>query len=73
MLLLISIPFHFFSRCGNNNNINNLQIDGSGEESLKDANGDEAPLFEMQWKSWKNKELLKDFIITTCQHGLYSR
>jgi hypothetical protein len=51
MLLLISIPFHFFSRCGNNNNINNLQIDGSGEESLKDANGDEAPLFEMQWKS----------------------
>jgi hypothetical protein len=50
-----------------------LQIDGSGEESLKDANGDEAPLFEMQWKSWKSKDLLKDLIITTCQHGLYSR
>ncbi len=40
-----------FARCGNNNNINNLQIDGSGKESLKDANDDDAPIFEMQWKS----------------------
>lgn len=36
-----------FARCGNNNNINNLQIDGSGKESLKDVNNDDAPLFEM--------------------------
>lgn len=36
-----------FARCGNSNNINNLQIDGSGEESLKDANGDDAHQFEM--------------------------
>lgn len=62
-----------FARCGNSNNINNLQIDGSGEESLKDANGDDAHQFEMWWKSWKNKELLEDLIITTFHHGFYSR
>jgi hypothetical protein len=44
-----------FARCGNSNNINNLQIDGNGEESSKDANSDEAPLFEMHMEKLKKQ------------------
>jgi hypothetical protein len=44
-----------FARCGNSNNINNLQIDGSGEENLKDANGDDTPSFEMHMEKLKKQ------------------
>jgi hypothetical protein len=44
-----------FARYGNSNNINNLQIDSSKEESLKNANSDEATLFEMHMEKLKKK------------------
>lgn len=63
MLLLTSILPH--AGCG----INNLQFDGDGEQSLKDAMVMMHIYLKCTWKNWKHKELLGSLIITTHQHG----
>jgi hypothetical protein len=49
---LISIC-KIFVKCCNNNFIDNLKIHGSGEQGLKDANGDKAHLFEVHMEELK--------------------
>ncbi len=51
-------PFLIFVKCDSNNNINILQIDGSGKQGLNDANGDEAQLFETHMEELKKQRAI---------------